>query len=107
MKKSNIKIEVSLDDNFVPEEIVWSAKDGGVENQKTKAALLSFWDDDKKEAMRLDLWTKDLTMDEMKIFFHQIFVSMAQTYERATSEGDVAKLISQFAEDYAIAAKIK
>ncbi len=107
MKKSKITIDVSLDDNFVPEEIEWTAKDGGVENQKTKAALLSFWDDDKKEAMRLDLWTKDLTMDEMKIFFHQIFVSMAQTYERATSESNVAKMIAQFAEEYAMASKIK
>lgn len=105
--KSEIKLEIELDENHVPETLSWTAKDGGVEKEETKAALLSFWDDNKREALRIDLWAKDMPMDHMKIFFHQIFRGMADTYERATSEEDVAKMIREFAEEYAHASKIK
>ena len=105
--KSEIKIEIELDENNVPENLSWTAKDGGVENEPTKAVLLSFWDDEKREALRIDLWTKDMPMDHMKIFFHQIFNAMADSYSKATSEDDVAKMIRLFAEDYAHDAKIK
>lgn len=105
--KSEIKISVELDENKVPEKLSWSAVDGGVENQETKAALLSLWDDKQREALRIDLWTKDMPMDHMKIFFHQIFRAMADTYQRATDEKNVAEMIREFAEEYAQAAKIK
>lgn len=105
--KSEIKINIQLDENRVPEALTWSAIDGGIKKEPTKAMLLSFWDDSKKEALRIDLWTKDMPMDDMKIFFHQIFSAMADTYARATSEEEVATLIRNFAEEYAIASKIK
>ncbi len=105
--KSEIKIEVELDDNKVPEKLSWDAPDGGVENQETKSLFLSVWDDQKKEALRIDLWTKEMPMDDMKRFFHQMFHSMAQTYERATQEEDVAQFISNFAEEFAQKAGIK
>lgn len=106
-RKSNIKIEVGLDDNNVPETLSWSAVDGGVENQNTKALLLSVWDDLNKEALRVDLWTKDMPMEEMKMFFHQVFSTMANTYETATSEKEVALKIRLFAEEFAVAAGIR
>jgi gliding motility-associated protein GldC len=46
-------------------------KDGGVEQEEAKAIMLSIWDSKVKESMRIDLWTKDMPVDEMKIFFHQ------------------------------------
>lgn len=107
MKKSEIKIEINLDDNMVPEKLYWNAPDGGITQEETKAALLSVWDEKKREALRIDLWTKEMPMDHMKIFFHQIFVGMANTYERATSEQEVAQKIRAFAEEYAILSKIK
>ena len=36
MKKTNIVITVCLDQNKIPEKMSWTAKDGGIENQKTK-----------------------------------------------------------------------
>jgi len=107
MKKTEIKVSVELDENHVPEKLVWNAEDGGIENQETKAALISVWDEENKEALRLDLWTKDMPMDDMKMFFHQIFISMSETYERATGEEDVAQSIIEFAENFAVNAKIK
>ena len=51
MKKHNSKIEISveLDENKIPEKILWSATDGGISNNETKAAFLSVWDSNKKD----------------------------------------------------------
>ena len=32
---------------------------------------MSIWDEKTKETLRIDLWTKDIRVDEMKHFFHQ------------------------------------
>ncbi len=107
MRKTQIIIDVELDENHIPEKLTWNAQDGGVKDQVTKAALMSVWDDKTKEALRLDLWTKDMTMDDMKQFFHQIFISMADSYKRATNEDEVATYIIEFAENFAYKAGIK
>jgi gliding motility-associated protein GldC len=107
MKKSQITINVELDENHIPEKINWNAPDGGIENQETKAAFISVWDDRTKEVLRLDLWTKDMTVDEMKLFFHQIFISMSDSYKRATNEDETATSIIEFAENFAHKSGIK
>ncbi|MFA5619963.1 MAG: gliding motility protein GldC [Weeksellaceae bacterium] len=106
MRKTKITIDVELDENHVPEKLHWTAEDGGVDNQETKAALMSVWDFKEKEALRLDLWTKDMPMDEMKHFIHQIFISLADTYLRATNEEDVSNYIIEFAENFSVKAGI-
>ena len=49
------------------------------------------------DLLRIDLWTKDMPVDQMKMFLHQIFVSLGHTYQRATGEDDVAEKIQEFA----------
>ena len=107
MRQTQITVNVELDDNHVPEKMTWNAEDGGVENQETKATMISVWDDKTKEALRIDLWTKDMPVDQMKMFLHQIFVSLGHTYQKATGEDDVANKIQEFAEDFAFLSKIK
>ena len=107
MKKTQITIDVELDDNHVPEKLTWNAPDGGIENLSTNAAMVSIWDDKEKEALRIDLWTKEMPMDDMKRFYHQIFISMASSYQRATNEDEVANSIIEFAENFAFQAGIK
>jgi len=70
---SDILLRVELDENRIPERLHWEAEDGGIINQEAKAMLLSVWDHKTKETLRIDLWTKDMPMDEMKLFFHQTF----------------------------------
>jgi len=106
-KQANINIQVNLDENHIPEEIVWSASDGGIQSEKTNAVLISVWDEKNMETLRLDLWTKEMPVDQMKRFFHQIFVSLGNTYQRATGEEDVAVLIDEFAEVFAEKSGIK
>ena len=68
---SEISLKVGLDENKVPETLTWTAQDGGITNAEAKAMMLSVWDSKAQESLRIDLWTKDMPVDEMKIFFHQ------------------------------------
>ncbi|SEG26566.1 gliding motility-associated protein GldC [Halpernia humi] len=107
MRETNINIRVELDENHVPEKLYWNAQDGGIENEETKATMISVWDDKKKEALRIDLWTKDMPVDDMKMFLHQILLSISHTYEKATGEEDVAQWLEDTAETFAVKAAIK
>ncbi|TVQ01941.1 MAG: gliding motility protein GldC [Balneolaceae bacterium] len=103
-KKSKIiSIEVELDDQNIPENIKWSASDmQGYEDASCRAMILSLWDHTNKDTLRLDLWTREMTIDEMKIFFHQTLITMADTLERSTTDerisGDLRDFCSYFAE---------
>ena len=99
--KSEIKIDIELDENRIPEKLKWTAKDGGVENQDTKAMLLSVWDNKSKESLRIDLWTKDMPVDEMKIFFHQTLVAMSDTFYRATQDEKMSATMKDFCDYFA------
>ena len=101
MNKSTIKIEVLLDANKVPEHISWEASDSGADMaQKAKAMSLAFWDGADKTAMRIDLWTKDMMVDEMADFYFQMMMSMADTFKRATQQEELAENIRKFAKEF-------
>ena len=98
---SDITITVGLDENRIPEEISWTAKDGGVENAKSKSMMISVWDHDQKDTLRMDLWTKDMPVDEMKQFYHQTLVAMADTFERATNDDKMSATMRDFCDYFA------
>jgi gliding motility-associated protein GldC len=106
-KTSDIKFQVSLDENQIPEKLLWSAQDGGVEAEEAKAIMLSIWDGNAKETMRIDLWTKDMPVDEMKIFFHQTLVAMADTFHRATGDEKMTDTMKDFCEYFAEKLELK
>ena len=107
MKKTQITIDIELDENHVPDKMTWNAQDGGIEKEDTKATMISVWDDKKMEALRIDLWTKDMPVDQMKMFLHQILISLSSTYQRATGEEDVAAWMEEMAEEFAQKAAIR
>jgi gliding motility-associated protein GldC len=101
MSKSTITIDVMMNENRVPDAILWSATDTGAENaQKAKAMMLSFWDGAEKAALRIDLWTQDMMVDEMADFFYQTLMTMADTYGRATKYNDQTEEMKKFAKDF-------
>lgn len=106
-KKSRISIDVTLDENKVPDDIRWSAQDGGVESEEAKAMLLSMWNADRKETLRIDLWTKDMPVDDMKIFFHQTLVALSNTFERATEDERMSATMRDFCDYFAEKLEIK
>lgn len=104
---SKISIQVGLDENKVPEKLSWSAPDGGVDREDAKAVLLSVWDHKAKEALRIDLWTKDMPLDEMKIFFHQTLTAMTETFERATGDEKMSATMRDFCDYFAEKLELK
>ena len=98
---SEIKIVVELDENRVPEKLTWSAQDGGVQKEEAKAMMLSIWDSKVQETLRIDLWTKDMPVDEMKLFFHQTLVAMADTFQRATQDEKMTDTMKDFCDYFA------
>ena len=99
MKQSEIKFTVTLDENNLPEKIDWSATDEN-EQSSSKAVMIALWDAKENNTLRIDLWTKDFLADEMKQFYHQCLLSMADTFERATGEVEAAKEMRGFAQHF-------
>lgn len=104
---SEIKFTVELDENRVPEKLTWSAQDGGVQDEEAKAILLSIWDSKVQETLRIDLWTKDMPVDEMKKFFHQTLVAMTDTFQRATQDEKMTDTMKDFCDYFAEKMELK
>jgi gliding motility-associated protein GldC len=104
---SEITLRIALDENRIPEQLTWSAQDGGIENEEAKAMLLSVWDSKNKESLKIDLWTKDMPVDEMKIFFHQTLVSLSDTFMKATQDEKMTATMKDFCEYFAEKLELK
>ncbi|HSC54435.1 MAG TPA: gliding motility protein GldC [Phnomibacter sp.] len=101
MKESTIKIDVQLDEAKVPVGIMWNASDSTAEaRQQAKAMMLSFWDGADKAALRIDLWTQQMMVDEMADFFYQTLMGMADTLERSTGQKELVHDFRHFAKDF-------
>ncbi len=101
MNKSTITIDVILDPNKIPEQINWQASDSNAEmKQKAKAMCIAFWDGADKSALRIDLWTKDMMVDEMGDFFYQMLMTMADTFKRATQQEELSEEMKTFAKGF-------
>jgi len=101
MKKSNINIEVILDENKIPEKIIWSAPDGGIYKEESKAMFLSFWDSKNQETLKMDLWIKEMPIDQMQLFFYQTLVSMSDSFYNSTKDEKMTKSIRNFCQFFA------
>lgn len=102
MKESEIIIKVKTDENHLPEEMKWKASDSGMngENQ-CKAMMLALWDSNIQNTYRIDLWVKDMPVDQMKLFFYQTLVSMSETLSRSTGEESMAEEMLVFCRNFA------
>ena len=105
--KSKIVLNVELDENRVPEKLNWSAQDGGVNNEEAKAIMLSVWDSKAQETLKIDLWTKDMPVDEMKLFFHQTLVTMSDSFLRATQDEKMTATMKDFCDYFAEKLELK
>ncbi len=98
---SEIKFTVELDENKIPEKLSWDAQDGGISNEETKAVLISVWDAKQKETLKMDLWTKDMPLEEMQHFFHQTLLSLSDTFYRATNDEKMTATMRDFCDYFA------
>ena len=98
---STIKIDVGLNENNVPQQLKWSAEDGKVNDEEARAMLLSLWDARSKNTMKIDLWTTEMSIDEMKLFFHQTLLTLADTFEKATGETNIVEDLRDYCYHFA------
>ncbi|MBM3176739.1 MAG: gliding motility protein GldC [Bacteroidetes bacterium] len=98
-KKSTIQFTVDLDENNVPEKIQWDATDKPEDQSpETKSISLSIWDSLDKNTLRIDLWTKDMPVHEMKRFYIDCIGGLAQSVLQATGDEKMASEMKDLCE---------
>ncbi|MGZ3750529.1 MAG: gliding motility protein GldC [Mucilaginibacter sp.] len=108
MKKAEIKLTIDLDDNNVPESITWESTDAqNKEALPVKSMMLALWDHNYKNTLRIDLWTKDMGVDEMKRFFYETLQTMGDSFLRATGETNIVEDLRDYCAHFADKMEIK
>lgn len=95
MTIQKIILEVHTDAQHIPHTIKWEAPQI-MEKGDCKSVALAMWDGKEKNTLRMDIWTKDMTTDEMKNFLLQSILTFCDTYERATSDNSLSDKIKTF-----------
>jgi gliding motility-associated protein GldC len=99
MKESEIRFKVELDQENIPEKIFWYATDGASEGlEEAKAITISVWDHVHKETLRIDLWGKEMPVDEMKRFYIDTIGGLANSLRSSTSDLEMADEIDKLCE---------
>ncbi|CAN1574863.1 GldC, gliding motility-associated protein GldC [Spirosomataceae bacterium] len=92
MLKSEINFSIDLDESRIPEKIFWDATENPNEGvNETKAISISVWDQYHKGLLGINLWTKDMPVDEMNHFAIDIVGNLSQMLKDSTQD---AKMIS-------------
>jgi gliding motility-associated protein GldC len=100
-RNSTIRIDVATSDQGV-EDIRWEADDAPEPGpQDANAMILALWDAERRNALRIDLWTQRMTVDDMNDFVFQTLLSLADTYRAATNDDALMSEIKIFARDFA------
>ena len=104
--KKTLKFEVEIDENNLPNNI----KMIGEETKNTaimlKALMIAAWDASKKETLRVDIWTKDMPVNDMFILYHQNLMGMATSLEKSTGEEKLAQALRDYCSFFAEKTKI-
>ena len=102
-----LKFEIELDENNLPLNIEMHASDGVSKESSIKALMVSAWAAKTKETLRIDLWTKDMPVNEMFIMYHQTMMGMADTLDRSTGHDKLAGALRDYCEFFAAETEIK
>ena len=102
LKKAKINIEIELNENNIAENISWLASDSGQDYIDSKSMILSMWDGEKKEALSIDIWTKDMTVQEMKFFTFQILLKMNEVIKKSTGDEKLVSEMQKFIKKFGI-----
>lgn len=96
MKKSDINFSVELDKENVPEKIYWDATDNPNEGlSDTRAISIALWDHYHNSTLKIDLWTKEMEVIDMKRFLIEIMSGIADTAVNATGDQQMANDIEK------------
>lgn len=100
VRESAIELRVGLDKDNIPTRIRWKAE-GSPDTpdfKECKAMLLSVFDPEHLETLKIDLWTQKMQINEMDRFFYQTLRAMVDTYFKATKNKELTNAMYQFTE---------
>jgi gliding motility-associated protein GldC len=101
MKQSEIRFTVELDKDNYPDKIFWRATDAPFEGlAEAKAIMVSVWDATDQGTMRLDLWTKDMLVDDMRVFCLETLIGMTGTLKQATTDEFMVEKLQALCETF-------
>lgn len=99
-RETEIRFKVKLDEQNLPEEITWRAMDGPQQEERTcKSMAIALWDKEEKNTLRIDLWTKDMPLDEMHTHYLQNLMTLTDSYFKATKNPTVQQDMMAFCKD--------
>ena len=79
--------------------ISWNATEKGDDQpEETKSISISLWDHNQKNTMRIDLWTKDMPVDEMKRFYIDCLGGLAQSVLNSTGDEFMSQQMNDLCE---------
>ena len=90
-----LRVSIRLDEDRMPVDMELSGSDFA-EPEVVKAMLLSVFDLERRETLKIDLWTRDMQVIEMDRFMFQTLRGLADTYRNATNNVALANAMQQF-----------
>ena len=101
MRESEIKLRVVLDKDNVPEKIYWTATDKeGEGEEESKSISLNIWDSLNHSTLRIDLWSKDMPVDEMKRFYVDCIGGLAQSILNSTGDEFMSSAMNRLCDKF-------
>ena len=107
MSKEKLTFDLELDENNMPKKIIMNSSDSQAKDVSLKSLMIAAWDEKTKETLRVDLWTKDMMVNEMFILYHQTLMSMANTLSKSTGQDKLADALRDYCAFFAEQTKIK
>ena len=104
--KQTLKFEVELDENNLPNSIKMLEEKASNSSIDLKALLIAGWDAKRKETLRVDIWTKDMPVNDMFIMYHQNMIGMATSLEKSTGQNKLANALRDYCDFFAKETKI-
>ena len=104
--KQTLKFEVELDENNLPNSIKMLEDQENNSAIDLKALMIAAWDAKRKETLRVDIWTKDMPVNDMFILYHQNMMGMATSLEKSTGQDKLAQALRDYCDFFAKKTKI-
>lgn len=101
-QSKEINLGIHLDAEHIPVALSWDATDSPIKGAKDcKAFVLRTWDSQNLQTTHIDLWTNEMSIEEMNHFLFQTLATLSDTYQRATGNKQSADELREFAFDFA------
>ena len=104
--ESEIKLKISLDEKQVPNKIRWESSANEEGPREVASMFLSLWDSKDKNTFNINLWTPQMTVEELNLHVFQTFMTMAESYNNATKDAALYHLMKDLGLAFGEKAKV-